>query len=94
MLFFVHCVDKPGHGQVRTDTRPAHLAYIEGFADRLFAGGALLADDAATPLGSLIIIDLPDRAAVEAFTANDPYNKAGLFASVTIQPWRKVFPKT
>ena len=33
-----------------------------------------------------------NRAAAEAFVADDPYAKAGLFESVTIRPWRKVYP--
>jgi len=42
--------------------------------------------------GSVIILDLENRAAAEAFANNDPYNKAGLFASVTITTWKKVLP--
>ena len=45
----------------------------------------------ATPVGSLIVFDSEDRAEVEAFVAADPFTKAGLFASVSIYPWRKVF---
>jgi len=39
-------------------------------------------------IGSFFILDLPDRAAVEAFNAADPYTQAGLFGSVRIQPFR------
>ena len=60
-------------------------------AGKLLAGGAVLADDGATPVGSLIVFDCEDRAEVEAFLAADPFTKAGLFASVAIYPWRKVF---
>ena len=35
----------------------------------------------------------PDRKAAEAFSAGDPYRKAGLFQTVTITPWRKTLPK-
>ena len=41
--------------------------------------------------GSLLIMDFPDRAGAEAFAADDPYNKAGLFQSVEIKAWKKVF---
>jgi len=44
-----------------------------------------------TTVGSLIVFDSEDRAEVEAFLAVDPFSKAGLFASVSIYPWRKVF---
>ena len=44
-----------------------------------------------TPVGSLIVFDSEDRAEVDAFSAGDPFTKAGLFQTVTIYPWRKVF---
>ena len=84
-------LDKPDAGTLRADNRPAHLEYLDRHAGKLLAGGAVLADDGATPVGSLIVFDCEDRAEVDAFVAGDPFTKAGLFASVTIYPWRKVF---
>ena len=55
-------------------------------------GEHLLADDGETPIGSGFVVDFPDRASAEAFFAEDPYNKAGLFQSVAITPYRKVLP--
>jgi hypothetical protein len=91
MPFAIMALDKPGSGQVRTDYRPAHLDHLNRHAAKLLAGGAVLADDGTTPVGSLIVYDSEDRAEVEAFLAADPFSKAGLFASVSIYPWRKVF---
>ena len=34
MLFALICKDKPGHLQVRLDTRPAHVAYPDGSSTR------------------------------------------------------------
>ncbi|EFG9941320.1 hypothetical protein BL470_005420, partial [Escherichia coli] len=45
------------------------------------------------PNGSLVVIDVADRSAAEAFAANDPYARAGLFESVEIKPWNWVFNK-
>jgi uncharacterized protein len=89
--FAIMALDKPGAAAVRADNRPAHLEHLERSAGRLLAGGAVLADDGATPVGSLIVFDSEDRAEVDAFLAADPFTKAGLFASVAIYPWRKVF---
>ena len=41
--------------------------------------------------GSLLIVDFPDRAAVNAFVDADPYTSAGLFESVDIKRWKMVF---
>ena len=93
MHFVVYCLDKSGHGQIRANNRDAHLAYLkEHNASIVFAGPML--DDAGTGMiGSLLVMDFPDRAAVDKFVAGDPYGHAGLFASVHVSPWRKVYPQ-
>jgi len=93
MQFAIHCTDKPGSAAVRAANRPDHLAYLERHAAAIVAGGALLGEDGASPIGSLLLMEFPDRAAVERFAGGDPYAKAGLFAVVTITPWRQVYPK-
>ena len=45
MLFVATCTDKPDHLPVRLETRPAHLAYLEGLGGKVRAGGALLTPD-------------------------------------------------
>jgi len=91
MLFACYCVDKPDHDQVRSANRPAHLEYLKGKEDRIVAAGAMLAENGQRAIGSLLIIDVEDRAAAEAFLAGDPYGKAGLFESTIVRPWRKAF---
>jgi len=91
MLFVIHCVDKKDHLQVRMDNRPTHLEHLKSYGDKLQAAGPTLAEDGSMD-GSVVILDLEDRAAAEAFAENDPYNKAGLFESVTISAWKKVLP--
>ena len=93
MHFVFHCTDKPDSAALRAANRPAHLAHLERHADAILAGGPLLGEDGASPVGSLLILEFPDRAAAERFAADDPYAKAGLFAAVTITPWRQVYPK-
>lgn len=92
MLFILYCTDKPNHEQVRIDTRQAHLDYLSEFKDRVVMAGPSQTDDGAHMTGSLLIMDFADRTLAEAFAANDPYNKAGLFESVDIRRWKKVIP--
>ncbi len=54
------------------------------------SGGALL-DDNGQQNGSILIIDVADRAAAEDFAARDPLVEAGLFASTYIGAFRPVF---
>lgn len=85
-LFVVYCKDKPGALETRMATRPTHLDYLNSVA-ALKAAGPLL-DDAGSPIGSLLIFEAEDRAAVQTLVDNDPYSAAGLFESVEIQGWR------
>jgi len=91
--FAITCLDKADAGGTRAEHRPAHLDYLRANQGKILTAGPLLGDDGARPVGSLLILDFADRAEAEAFTKNDPYAKAGLFESVTIRPWRKVFPE-
>jgi uncharacterized protein len=82
------CQDKPGALQLRLDNRTAHLAYLNetGIVD--LAGPFLNADGQMT--GSLIVLNVESMAQAEAWAAGDPYAKAGLFAQVTLQEWKRV----
>ena len=91
MLYIIHCFDKQGSLQVRMDNRPAHVEYLKSFGDKLQAAGPTL-DAAENMNGSLVILELDSLAEAQTFAAGDPYAKAGLFESVSIQPWKKVLP--
>ena len=83
--------DKPDSHELRTKLRPPHLDYLTENKARILAGGALIGDDGTGGSGGVIIVDTDDRAEAEAFAANDPFTKGGLFESVTISRWRKAF---
>ncbi|WP_424932781.1 YciI family protein [Amaricoccus macauensis] len=88
MLFALICNDKPGHLETRKANREAHLAYIAetGVVEQ---AGPLL-DAEGNMCGSLVILDVADMAAAEAWAANDPYTNAELFASAEVRPWKRV----
>jgi hypothetical protein len=71
------------------ETRPAHLAYLNGLAARVKIGGALLAPDHKTSVGSMIIFEAESEADVLALVAKDPFSLAGLFETVSVKPWRQ-----
>jgi uncharacterized protein len=89
MHFAIACKDKAGALPLRQANRPDHLAYLEAAGAKLCLAGPLLDAD-GQPLGSLLVVDVADPAAAEAFAADDPYAKAGVFAEVTITPFRPV----
>jgi uncharacterized protein len=89
--FALMCFDKPNSLDLRMATRSAHLAYVGERSD-LRMGGPLL-DDAGQMAGSLMILEAPDIEAARAFSANDPYTKAGLWERADIREVRVTLGK-
>jgi uncharacterized protein len=52
------------------------------------ACGPLLSDDGTNWVGSAMLVELRDRATVEAMLAEAPYTRAGVYAGVEIHHWR------
>jgi uncharacterized protein YciI len=87
MRVVLFCRDRAGALQTRLDTRAAHLDYIAA-TGLVEMAGPLIEDGQMA--GSLVVLSVPDLAAAQAWAADDPYARAGLFESVTITEWRKV----
>ncbi|WP_298562172.1 YciI family protein [uncultured Aliiroseovarius sp.] len=88
MLVAVICTDKPGAIETRKANREAHLAYIKDTGVVAQAGPFLDAD--GMMCGSLLVLDVDDMTAAQAWADGDPYAKAGLFADVRIEQWNRV----
>ena len=89
MLWIIYHADRPDGSAIRAANKDAHLAYLAEHAGILVLGGALLADDGVGRLGSCLVSNVPDRAAAERFSENEPFRKAGLFESVLIRRMRR-----
>ncbi|MET3794884.1 YciI-like protein [Aquamicrobium terrae] len=94
MLFALICKDKPGALQIRLDTRPAHLAFLDELnaGQKLAFAGPFL-DAEGKPDGSLVVVEAADKAEAQAIAARDPYAGAGLFDSVEVRAWNWVVNK-
>ena len=82
------CIDKPDALQTRLENRTAHLAHIAATGVVEMAGPFLNPEGQMT--GSLIILAVETLADAQNWAMLDPYAKAGLFQSVTINEWKKV----
>ncbi len=89
MLYIIYQEDGPGSAELREQHKPAHFAYLEEHQDILVHGGALLADDGETRIGSVLINNVPSREAAERFSANEPLRRAGVFRAVKITRMRR-----
>ena len=85
MLFVVFGLDRPGDGaKLRRQTRGRHLQFVTDHPGVIRNGGALLAED-GTMAGSLMIVDVPDRAALERFLTEEPYCRSGLYQPFVVR---------
>jgi hypothetical protein len=95
MHFVIIGRDRPGQEALRLQTRPSHRDYIHGTHQNivLVLAGPLLGSDGRTMTGSLLVVEAGNQEAVEQFSMEDPYRKAGLFAEVRIDAWNWVTGK-
>lgn len=87
MLYAVICTDKPDSLALRQANRPEHLDYLQGLGTTLVLAGPFLEPMEETMNGSLIVVEAISLEAARRIAAEDPFAKAGLFASVEIRPW-------
>jgi hypothetical protein len=99
MLYAIIAEDRPGSLAKRLEARAGHVERLKALneAGRLVLAGPHPAIDAADPgpagfSGSLIVAEFATREAAIAWAAEDPYAAAGVYAKVTVKPFRKTFP--
>jgi uncharacterized protein YciI len=93
MLFTFFLIDKPGSAELRQRVRPAHKDYLATMSDRMAFAGPLTHDDGQTMLGSLLVIDFPNRDAAHAWIAQEPFTLAGLYASTSVHAFVNLWPQ-
>ena len=99
MLYAIIAEDVADSLETRLATRPAHLERLNALLDqgRLILAGPHPAIDTNDPgdagfSGSLIVAEFNSLEDAEAWAANDPYQHAGVYAKVTVKPFKKVLP--
>jgi len=87
--------DGPDGGARRNDNRSAHVEHVTGlFEDgRIVLAGPIKSDDGATSVGAMIVFEAADLEAARAVVEQDPYVRGGVFAELSVQPFRQVFPE-
>lgn len=99
MLYAILSEDQPGSLARRLEARGAHLERLKALqeAGRLVLAGPHPSIDSSDPgpagfSGSLVVAEFASREAAIAWAADDPYCAAGVYARVTVKPFRKVLP--
>ena len=99
MLYAIVGEDREDSLAARLAARPAHLERLQALQNggRLVLAGPCPAIDSPDPgpagfSGSLIVADFASLDAAQAWADADPYVAAGVYASVRVKPFKRVFP--
>jgi len=99
MLYAIISEDVSNSLERRLAARPDHIARLEALRNegRLVLAGPHPAIDAENPgeagfSGSLVVAEFDSLEAAQAWADADPYIIAGVYAKVTVKPFKKVLP--
>ncbi len=93
MLFVFFMLDEPDAAERRRELRSAHRAYLAEVRDRIFAAGPLMDDAFSAPVGSLLIMDWPERGAALDWLAREPFTRHGVYEEKTVMGYLNLWPK-
>lgn len=97
-FFVVSCTDHEGTVEKRLAARPAHVERLQKLDDegRLIVAGAMPKDPSNPQegfYGSTIIVEFDSREALDAWLAEEPFLKEGVYSHIDVKPFNKAFPK-
>ena len=99
MLFAIIATDVADSLEARLAARPAHLERLQQLKaeGRIVLAGPHPAIDSNDPgaagfSGSLIVAEFESLNAAQAWAEADPYVAAGVYANVSVKPFKQVLP--
>jgi uncharacterized protein YciI len=99
MWYAIMAQDTPNSLDKRLANRPAHLARLQALQNegRLLLAGPFPAIDSVDPgpagyTGSVIVAEFVNLEAAQTWAAADPFVNSGVYASVSVKPFRKTLP--
>jgi len=100
MYYAIIGTDVPDSLVRRLSVRPDHLKRLELLQNegRLLTAGPFPGIDSEDPgpagfTGSLIVAEFDSKSAAQQWADSDPYIKAGVYATVSVKPYKNVFPQ-
>ena len=99
MWYVIYAEDVANSLDKRKQARPAHLERLNALLNegRLLVAGPMPAIDADDPAeagftGSTVIAEFASLEDAKAWADADPYVAAGVYAKVSVKPFKKVLP--
>lgn len=100
MLYAILSEDINDSRELRKSARSSHLKRLQTLQDegRLIIAGPHPAIDSNTPLeagfsGSLVIAEFANLGVAKQWADTDPYVLAGVYAKISVKPFKQVFPQ-
>ncbi|KAA0996471.1 YciI family protein [Pseudomonas sp. ANT_J12] len=99
MLYAIVATDVANSLEARLANRPAHLERLQQLKSegRIVLAGPNPAVDSNDPgaagfTGSLIVAEFESLVAAQAWAEADPFVAAGVYANVSVKPFKQVLP--
>ena len=89
MQFVVKAYDGANMLEKRMAVRPRHLEGMRRLNDHIVCAGGLL-DPEGKMKGSVLIVDFPDRAALDEYLASEPYVVERVWERIEVEPMNVV----
>ena len=84
MQFIIKAYDGEGMLEKRMQVRPRHLEGMAKLGRHIICAGGLL-DDEGKMKGSALVVEFPDRAAVDEYLSNEPYVIEGVWQKIEVE---------
>ena len=84
MQFIIKAYDGPNMLDKRMEVRPRHLDGMAKLGKQIICAGGLL-DEQGKMKGSALVIEFPDRAALDEYLAGEPYVIEGVWQKIEVE---------
>ena len=84
MQFFIKAYDGEGMLAKRMEVRPRHLEGMKALGKQIIVAGGLL-DEKGRMKGSALVMEFPDRTALDAYLAGEPYVVEGVWQKIEVE---------
>lgn len=89
MQFIIKAYDGPNMLEKRMAVRPRHLEGMNKLSRQIICAGGLL-DEAGRMKGSALVMEFPDRSALDEYLKNEPYVVEGVWQKIEVEPMNVV----
>ena len=84
MQFLIIAYDGKGMLEKRMEVRPRHLEGMKVLGKQVICAGGMLDGDGKMK-GSVLVMEFPERAAVDEYLKNEPYVSEGVWEKIEVE---------